>query len=124
MLNRLDLQCRMVADPEPKETNSGTKVVNFRVAWSETVREKENKLFLECKAFSGLAEHIAKYFPKGKEMVISGKLNTEEWTNQDGQNRSKIVLMVSEINFCGKKQSGENTQTDSFGESKGDGLPF
>lgn len=115
MMNHLSLQCRMVADPELKDTNSGTKVVNFRVAWSERYKEKETKLFLECKAFSALAEHICKYFVKGQEIAVEGKLNTEEWTGQDGQKRSKVVLMVSSVHFCGKRQDNTEPVQESSG---------
>ena len=125
MMNHLDLQCRLVADPELKDTNSGVKVVNFRVAWNEKFRDKENKLYLECKAFGALAEHICKYFVKGQEAAVEGKLNTEEWTSQDGQNRSKIVLMVSGIHFCGKKQEGGQAQgTGGYTNVETGELPF
>ena len=127
MINSMVLQGRMVADPELKDTNSGTKVVNFRVAWSEKFKERENRLFLECKAFSGLAEHICKYFVKGQEIAVEGKLNTEEWKSQDGQNRSKVVLMVSGAHFCGKKQEGSTApaQDPSGGTAvETDELPF
>lgn len=107
-VNHLTYQGRMVADPELRETNSGTKVVNFRVAWSEKYKERENKCFLECKAFGGVAEHVAKYYTKGKEIVVEGKLNTEEWKTQDGQNRSTIVLNVSAAHFCGSRQDSGN----------------
>ena len=127
MMNHLSLQCRMVADPELKDTNSGTKVVNFRVAWSERYKDKETKLFLECKAFSALAEHISRYFTKGQEIALEGKLNTEEWTTQDGQKRSKVVLMVSSVHFCGRKQDGGTApEQDQSGGTvvETDGLPF
>lgn len=127
MINNTVLQGRLVADPELKDTNSGIKVVNFRIAWSEKFKERENKLFLECKAFSGLAEHICKYFSKGQEIAVEGKLNTEEWKTQDGQNRSKIVLMVSGAHFCGKKQEGGTAPAQaSSGETvvETDELPF
>jgi single-strand DNA-binding protein len=128
MVNHLCLQGLLVADPELKDTNNGTKVVNFRVAWSEKFKERENKLFLECKAFSGLAEHIAKYFVKGQEIAVEGKLNTEEW-EKDGQKRSKIVLMVSDTHFCGKKESGTTTAAPAKDPSGGtvvetEELPF
>lgn len=102
MVNHLVFQGRMVVDPVVNDTNSGVKVANFRVAWSEKYKEKETKCFLECKAFAALAEHIGKYFVKGQEIVVEGKLNTEEW-EKDGQKRSKIVLVVASAHFCGKK---------------------
>lgn len=126
MLNHLSLQGRMVADPELKDTNSGMKVVNFRVAWSEKFKDRETKLFLECKAFSGLAEHISRYFTKGQEIAVEGKLNTEEWTGQDGQKRSKVVLMVSSVHFCGRKQDNAAPAQESGGytQVETDDLPF
>jgi single-strand DNA-binding protein len=116
----------MVADPELKNTNSGTQVSNFRVAWSEKFKERENKLFLECKAFSALAEFICKHFSRGNELVVEGKLNTEEWKSQDGQNRSKIVLMVSGAHFCGKKADGAAPTQDPSGGTvvENEELPF
>ena len=126
MMNHLSLQGRMVADPELKDTNSGTKVVNFRIAWSEKFKDRENRLFLECKAFGALAEHICKYFVKGQEAAVEGKLNTEEWKSQNGENRSKIVLMVSGVHFCGKKQDGTAPAQDPSGGTpvETDELPF
>lgn len=127
MLNHVEIQGRMVADPELKDTNSRTKVVNFRIAWSEKFRDRENRLFLECKAFSALAEHITKYFVKGQEIVVEGKLNTEEWKSQNGENRSKIVLIVSNAHFCGKKQdNGTAPEQDPSGGTvvETDELPF
>lgn len=126
MLNHLSLQGRMVADPELKDTNSCTKVVNFRLAWSEKFKDRENKLFLECKAFGALAEHICKYFVKGQEAAVEGKLETEEWKSQSGENRSKIVLMVSSVHFCGKKQDGTAQAQDPSGGTpvQTDELPF
>ena len=115
MLNHTDIQGRFVADPELRDTNSGVKVANFRVAWSEKVKDRETKLFIECKAFSALAEHICKYFIKGQEVIVEGKLNTEEWKTQDGQNRSKIVLIVNGVHFCGKKQESGQAQDPSGG---------
>lgn len=106
MLNHLSYQGRLVADPETRDTNSGTKVANYRVAWSEKYKEIERKCFLECKAFGALAEFVGKYFHKGQEIVVEGKLITEEWQTQDGQKRSKIVLNCSGAHFCGPKQDG------------------
>ena len=126
MLNHLSLQGRLVADPELRDTNSGVKVANFRIAWSEKVKDRETKLFLECKAFGGLAEHIGKYFSRGQETVVEGKLTTEEWKSKEGENRSKIVLVLSGINFCVKKQDGTAPVQDPSGGTpvQTDELPF
>ena len=107
MLNDFNLQGRFVEDPTFGDTKGGTRFVNFRLAWSKKVNEKESKLFIECKAFGGTAQFMEKYMnKKGQEIIVAGELNTEEWQNQDGQKRSKIVMIVNSVHFCGKKQDG------------------
>ena len=138
MLNHVTIQGRLVENPSIGQANSGTDYANFRIAWSEKIKERENKLFLDCKAFGGTAKFIGQYFSKGQELIAEGKLNTEEWTNQDGQKRSKIVLMVSNVHFCGKKDSSETASASpapatapapsenagGFTEVETDELPF
>ena len=104
MLNHLTFQGRLVDAPTFGQTTGGTDYANFRLAWSEKYKEKETKCFLECKAFGATATFMGKYMKdKGQEILAEGKLNTDEW-EKDGQKRSKIVLMVSGVHFCGKKQ--------------------
>ena len=107
MLNHVSYQGRLVDAPSCGQTNSGTDYANFRLAWSEKYKDKETKCFLDCKAFGNLAKFIGQYMnAKGQEILVEGKLNTEEW-EKDGQKRSKIALMVSNAHFCGsKKDSG------------------
>lgn len=103
MLNKTVLQGRLTADPEPRQTQSGISVCSFRVAWSETYKETERKCFLSCTAWRGLADMICKYFHKGKEIVVEGSLETEEYTDKDGNKRSALKLNVDKAHFCGSK---------------------
>ena len=129
MVNHLVFQGRMVADPELKDTNSGVKVCNFRVAWSEKYNNQEVKCFLDVKAFSAQAELVCKYFRKGQELVVEGKLQTEEW-EKDGQKRSKIVLVVNAVHFCGSKKDSTTAPAEAPAQEGGftavetDDLPF
>lgn len=105
MVNRTILQGRLCADPELRRTQNGTAVCSFRVAWSETVKERETKLFLSCIAWQSMAEMVSKYFRKGKEIVVEGKLSTREYTDRDGVNRTVTELTVDRVHFCGKKET-------------------
>lgn len=108
-LNHLCFQGRFVDDPKFGDTKGGTRYANFRLAWSEKYKEQETKCFLECKAFGGTAQFMEKYMNrKGQEIIVEGKMTTDEWTNDDGQKRSKNVLLVSGVHFCGKKADGES----------------
>ena len=105
MVNLLILQGRLVRDPELQTTSSGITFARFTVAWSEKYKETETKLFLDCTAWRSRAEFIQKYFHKGQEIVISGKLHTESWETDDGSKRSKQCQTVDDAHFCGPKQA-------------------
>lgn len=113
MLNKTVVQGRLTADPELRQTQSGVANVFFTVAWSEKYKEVEKKCFLPCKAWRGTAEFLCKYFKKGQELIVGGKLVTEEWTAQDGSKRSSIVLDVEEIHFCGSKREADGNNVSA-----------
>ena len=127
MLNHVGMQGRLVSDPEFGTTASGVDYCNFRIAWSEKVKDRENRCFLDCKAFSGTARFVNQYFRKGTELLVEGKLTTEEW-EKDGQKRSKIALVVNNVHFCGKWQEGnaaESSEPEPVEAPVGDGeMPF
>ena len=115
MINRTILQGRLCADPEMRRTQNGTAVCSFRVAWSETVKDRETKLFLNCVAWQGTAEMICKYFLKGKELAVEGRLSTREYDDRDGNRRSVTEMTVDRVHFCGKNEDAQGTfpRTDS-----------
>ena len=107
MVNRTILQGRLCADPEMRRTNNGTAVCSFRVAWSETIKERETKLFLNCVAWQGTAEMICKSFRKGKELAVEGKLSTREYKDKNGNDRSVTEMTVDRVHFCGKNEDAQ-----------------
>ena len=143
MLNHMTLQGRLVREPELRNTASGASVCSFTVAWSEKYRENETKLFLPCTAWRSGGEMVAKYFHKGQEIVVEGKLSTREWTDRNGNKRSTNEMTVDRVHFCGPKQSeggnvpeselppyraagsGVNVSAGDFADLEDDGeLPF
>ena len=109
MVNRMILQGRLCADPEMRRTKNGTAVCSFRVAWSDTVKDRETKLFLNCVAWQGTAEMICKYFRKGKELAVEGRLSTREYDDRDGNRRSVTEMTVDRVHFCGKNEDAQGT---------------
>ena len=106
MVNKFILQGRLTADPEIKQTPSGVSCANFTVAWSEKYKEVETKCFQRCKAWRSTADFIGKYFAKGQEIIVVGKMATEQW-EKDGQKYSAQVLTVDEASFCGAKSANQ-----------------
>lgn len=115
MVNKSILQGRLTADPEIKQTPSGVSCANFTVAWSNKYKEVEEKCFQRCKAWRSTADFIGKYFAKGQEITVVGKMLTESW-EKDGQKYSAQVLVADEAHFCGPKK-------DNAGEASGGYAP-
>ena len=117
MLNKVTFQGRFTADPELKQTQSGVSFCNFDVAWSEKYKEVESTCFLKCRAWRTTAEFLPKYFHKGDQVIVEGRLITNSWTDDQGQKRSMIICDVDKCHFCGTKggaQDGGNYQASNY----------
>lgn len=132
MLNRLNLQGRITRDPEFRQTDGGTAVATFTVAWSEKYKDKEIKLFLPCVAWGNNAMFVCQYFVKGSEIIVDGKLTSRKWQDKEGNNRENIELTVERMHFAGNRQTGETTEQsndnvkapEGFAPADDDILPF
>ena len=118
MVNRMILQGRLCSDPERRATQNGTTVCSFRLAWSEKVKDRETKLFLPCVAWQGTAELICKYWYKGKEILLEGKLSTREYQDKNGNDRSVTEMTVDRVHFCGKNEEAQGMQPRTDGKSQ------
>lgn len=113
MVNQTIIQGRLTAEPELRRTQNDVAVCSFQTAWSEKYKETENRLFLNCIAWRGLAEFICRNFTKGQEVVVEGKLTTRNWQDKDGNNRSAIELVADHVHFCGPKRERTTTSNDA-----------
>lgn len=112
MLNKIEYQGRFTRDIELKQTQSGISHAEFTLAWSEKYKEMESKCFLRCKAWRNTAEFLSKYFSKGDQVLIEGRMQTEEW-DKDGEKQSRTICIVDKVHFCGSKNA-EKTNSDAI----------
>ena len=113
MINKTIIQGRLTRDPDLNTTSTGVEVCNFTVAWSKKYKDSEQKCFLDCTAWRQTGAFIKNYFTKGSEIAVDGHLETDSYTDNEGNKRSRIKLVVDEVHFCGKKSAeasadGEN----------------
>ena len=113
MINKTILQGRFTRKPEV-EQKGGFDMCEFTIAWSEKYKDKETKCFLRCKAWREQAKFIANTFDKGQEVVVEGRLTTEEW-EKDGQKQSRTVMNLERIHFCGSRAQA-NTNNAPAGD--------
>ncbi len=131
MLNHILIHGRLTADPEIKQTQSGVSFCNITVAVDRSYTKGEEKQtdFFTVACWRGLAEVVAKFFKKGKEIVVLGEMQSRKWQDNDGNNRVSWEIQANTVDFCGSKgnttPTTENATQGEFEEIKDDEyLPF
>lgn len=117
-LNRCEFIGRLGADPEVRRMASGDPVVNFRLAVSETWRDKqsgERKERTEWISVVIFNEQIAKvaeqYLKKGSRIFIAGSMQTRKWQDQSGNDRYATEIVLQK--FRGELQMLDAPQPDA-----------
>jgi single-strand DNA-binding protein len=126
-LNRATLIGRVTHDPEPPKTlpNSGTRVIRLRFAVGRSRKDPQtgnwvndpNPLFIDCEAFSrddarrDLVALIDQHVKKGSQLYLEGRLQLDSWDDKKtGEKRSKIKLVIDNLEFLGDKPEGGGGQ--------------
>ena len=110
MLNVVAIMGRLVADPELRTTQSGINVVSFRIACDRNfARQGEQRQadFIDIVAWRQQAEFVSKYFQKGSLIAIEGSLQTRQYQDKNGNNRTAFEIVANNISFAGPKSSNQ-----------------
>jgi len=101
-LNKAMIIGNLTRDPELKNTPSGQSVTSFSVAtnfvWTDQSGQQQKKVeFHNVIAWRKLAEICAKYLHKGSKVYIEGRLQTTDWTGQDGVKRYRTEIVTDNM---------------------------
>ena len=108
-INRVNISGNLTRDPELRMTAGGTQVLSFGVAVNDRRRNPQTgewedyPNFVDCTMFGSRAEAVSRYLSKGSKVAIEGKLRYSSW-ERDGQRRSKLEVIVDEIEFMSRGQ--------------------
>lgn len=108
-INTVTIAGRTTKDPEIKVTPSGTAVLSFSLAVNDTKKNAQGEWeeianFFDCVLFGNRAESLAQYIPKGSKLTINGRLHQDRWQAQDGTNRSRVSIIVQDIELPPRSQ--------------------
>lgn len=133
---------RLTKDPELKTTQtSNTSVTNFSLAVNRRfVKEGEERQadFINIVSFGKTAEFVSKYFKKGQQVGVIGRIQTRTWDDEQGQKHYVTEVVAEEVYFADSKRDGVPNEmseataadiTNTFGvqnttSNSGDDLPF
>lgn len=93
----------MTRDPELRFTPGGLAVASFGVVYNKWKRnddgtyEDGDPQFFDVTCWSTLAQHVAESLEKGSRVVVFGRPEYREWTNKDGDKRSKVQIVADAV---------------------------
>lgn len=108
-INRVNITGNLTRDPELRATAGGTQMLAFGVAVNDRRRNQQTgewedvPNFVDCIVFGSRAEAVSRFISKGSKVAIEGKLRYSAWETKEGQRRSKLEVIVDEIDFLSRQ---------------------
>ena len=119
MLNKVILIGRLGADPEVRYLPSGDAITNIRLATSRRWRDrttnerKEETEWHRVVFFAGLAKVAGEYLKKGSQVYVEGRIRTQKWQGQDGQDRYTTEIVADEMHMLDTRSGGTTNFADN-----------
>lgn len=130
-MNKVILMGRLTKDPEVRYTQTNnTLVAGFTLAVNRRfVKQNEERQadFINVVAWSKIGEFCSKYFKKGQQVGIIGRIQNRTWDDDQGKKHYMTEIIAEEAYFAdGKKENSTQVDNDlsDFGISSDDDLPF
>ena len=101
MLNKVIIHGNLTRSPELRYAPQGKAVVNFSIANNQKYKDQNRAHFINCVAWGNTAENINKYFPKGRPILVEGRLEQRSWEDKDGKKRYAYEVIVERFDFVG-----------------------
>ena len=117
-MNKIILMGRLTANPEMKQTQSGINTCRFSIAINRPFTPKDGGErqadFINVVAWRQTAEFVARYFSKGKMILVEGTLRNNNWTDNNGVKHYTNDIIAENVSFCGdKNENNSNQQTNN-----------
>lgn len=123
MLNYAVVMGRLVRDVELRQINGDINKTSFSLAVDRDFKNKQTGEketdWVDVTAIGKRADFIAKHFHKGDAMIVSGRLRYEQWTDKEGNKRSKLLLDAQDIFFAGGKSDNSGAPKASTKPKRG-----
>lgn len=108
-LNRVTVMGRLVADPEVRTVGDDVHVTTVRIAVDRDRTNKETGEreadFLDVVAWRGSCDFLAKFFARGDQIVVDGRLQSRNWTDKDGNKRYTVEIVAENLYFGSAKKA-------------------
>src|SRR5260221_10572140 len=116
-LNKVQLIGNLTRDPELRYTPNGTAVCSFGIAtnrsWTtESGEKKDEAEFHNIVSWNKLAELCSQFLSKGSKVFVEGRLATRTWTAQDGAQKNRTEIVISDMILLGDRKAAATETTE------------
>lgn len=111
MLNKAILMGRLVADPELRRTPNNNSVTSFTLAVNRSFTrqgEQPQTDFIDIVAWGKTAEFVSRYFVKGQQVAVAGRIQTRMWEDKQGNKRKSVEVVAEEVHFAESKRDSQS----------------
>jgi len=110
-MNKVILMGRLTRDPEMRYANDNSMAIaKFSLAVERRKKSAKDSVtadFFNCTAFGKQAEFIEKHLSQGTKILLSGRVQNDNYTNKEGQKVYGVQIMIEELEFAESKKSTE-----------------
>lgn len=107
-MNKFQFMGRLTRDPESRVTpNTNTPVTTFSIAVNRRFAEANGERkadFFNLTAFGKLAEFCSKYYRKGQQVLVEGRIQNRSWDDQNGQKRYATDYIIENAYFADSRR--------------------
>lgn len=110
-MNKAILMGRLTADPELRNTQKGKSVTSFTLAVNRRTKSDEQTQadFIDVVAWEKTAEFVSRYFVKGQQVSVVGRIQTRTYEDKNGNKRKAVEVVAEEVFFADSKRDRETS---------------
>lgn len=114
-INHLIVSGNLTRDPEMRTIGGDKAVTSFTIAHNSRYKssdgeQREEVSFIDIEAWGRQGEIAAQYLIKGAQAIVEGRIKQDNWTDKEGQKRSKLKLVADKVHLMPR---GERTAEDT-----------
>lgn len=117
-VNKVILVGNLGKDPEVRHLENGSVVANMTLATTESYKDRsgnrvDNTEWHDLELWDAQAKIAEQYLRKGSQIYVEGKIKTESWQDEQGNNRKKTRIRVNSFTMLGSRPSGSDSDAGS-----------
>ena len=124
-INHSIMSGNLTRDPEMRTVGADRAVTNFTIAHNSRYKttegeQREEVVFIDCEAWGRQGEIAGQFLTKGSMVIIEGRFKQDNWTDKEGQKRSKLKLVADRVHLTPRRDEGareDGTRDDAANDT-------